>query len=208
MTWQELDPKAQRKALIFAALVGLALLVLIWPTGVSLWRSPARPQPRQRPMGNAGPVVRAAPPHPAPDPLTKLLGKWEGRVSLADRGVCHLSLELGPGSDRQGFQAFSTFACPGNLLSGGDQARKDPAGLETMMSRAINTTSASFSGKAEDGGIVLHALDNVGVSEAFEGCDMVSMTLKTFGENRMSVRWQETGKGVCTGGEMLLAHAR
>jgi hypothetical protein len=37
---------------------------------------------------------------------------------------------------------------------------------------------------------------------------MVSMTIKPFGDNRMSLRWQETGKGLCQGGEMLLAHAQ
>jgi len=213
MKWQELDPKAQRKALILGVLIALALLVLIWPAGVSLWRSPARPPLRQKPtpFSRPGPVVHAAPPlTPAPplDPMARLLGKWDGRESLADRGVCLLSLELRPGNESQSFSGFSTLACTGSSLPGGAEASKDPVGLGTMMRRAMNYTSASFSGKAKDGSIVLNALDNIGVGEALQGCDMVSMTLKPFGEGRMSVRWQETGKGVCTGGEMLLGHAR
>jgi hypothetical protein len=92
----------------------------------------------------------------------------------------------------------------GNVLPG---SAKDPVGLAETVRRGINTTSASFSGTAQQGGIVLHALDNVGVSEALQGCDMVSMTLKPFGEGRMSVKWQDTGKDLCAGGEMLLGHA-
>lgn len=204
MKWQDLDAKAQRKVVILAVLIALALLILIWPTSAPVRRPPVRQKPS--PMGNAGPV-RVAPPRPvaAPDPMARLLGKWEGRESLGDRGICLLSLELRPGTDRQTYLGFSTFSCTGNALPGNS---KDPVGLGAMMRRKMNYTSASFSGTAEGEGIALRATDNIGVEEAEQGCGMASMTLKPFGDNRMSVRWQETGKGVCTGGEMLLAHAR
>ena len=77
-----------------------------------------------------------------------------------------------------------------------------------MYDRRLNYTSATLNGTARDGGIAFTATENFGVAEALQGCPMASMTLKPFGDNRMSVRWQETGKGVCTGGEMLLEHAR
>ena len=204
MKWQDLDAKAQRKALILGGLVALAFIVLLWPRNASVPHPPARPKPS--PMGKPTAAGAGAPRAvPAPDPLAKLLGNWEGRESLGGRGVCHLLLELRPGSDRQTYSGFSTFACTGNALPGNS---KDPVGLGTMMQRAMNYTSASFSGTVEGGGILLRATDNIGVEEAAQGCAMVSMTLKPFGDNRMSVRWQETGKAVCTGGEMLLAHAR
>jgi hypothetical protein len=211
MTWRELDPKARRKALIFGAFVAVALLILIWPRSLSVSHRAIRQKPM--PMRNAGPV-RAATPQPfamppqpvaTPDPVAKLIGKWEGGQWLTDRGVCHLSLELRPGNDRQSFSAFSIVGCTGSALPGNS---KDPVGFSNMMRPAMNPTSASFSGTAQGDGVALRATDNIGVAEAVEGCDMVSMTLKPFGDNRMSVRWQDTGKPVCKGGEMLLEHAR
>lgn len=204
MKWQDLDANRQRKAVILGGIVALAFIVLLWPRNVSVPHPPARPKPS--PMGKAKAAQTSAPRAvPAPDPLAKLLGNWQGRESLGGRGVCLLSLELKPGQDRQNYAGFSTFACTGNAVPG---TSKDPVGLGTMMQRAINTTSASFSGTVQEGGIALRATDNIGVDEAAQGCAMVSMTLKAFGDARLSVRWQESGKPECTGGEMLLTHAR
>jgi hypothetical protein len=140
--------------------------------------------------------------------MARLLGKWEGRVSLEGRGICLLTLNLRSGKDPQSFAGASTFSCTGGLVPDGAEQRKDPTGLMTMAGRKLNYTSATFDGTAKDGGIVLAATDNIGVSETFQGCGMVSMTLKAFDENRLSVRWRESGQGGCTGGEMLLAHAQ
>lgn len=207
--WEALDEKARRNTKITVVAVAAAIIWLTWPGSASPGRSSARLRPVQTPIsaaGKPGPVVHAAAPPvlPASDPLAKMLGKWGGAESLPNRGMCNLMLELRPGSDHQGFSAFSTLGCLANLP--GDS--KDPAGLAERVRRSINPTSASFSGAAGSDGIVLHAIDNIGVSESLQGCDMVSMTVKPFGEGRMSVRWQETGNGVCTGGEMLLARAQ
>ena len=200
MKWQELDPKAQRKALILGGLVALALLILIWPSGVSRQRSPARPKPtKPTPM----PVVHAAPAQAPPDPLRKLAGKWQGGAEL-NRGWCRLWVELRPGADPNSFSAFTTFSCNKLPLANGGNA----AAIAEAMRRALNPTSASFSGTEEGGAIVLHATDNIGVGEAFQGCDMASMTLKPFGNSGLTARWQESGQGVCTGGEMLLVRAQ
>jgi hypothetical protein len=121
--------------------------------------------------------------------------------------MCTVGLTLQPGSDPQSFSAFSTLVCMGNFLPGHEDYNKDPVGLAEMARRITNPTSASFSGTAQNGGIALRATDNIGVSEAIQGCDMVSMTLKPFGDNFLSVKWQDTGKAFCAGGEMLLARA-
>jgi hypothetical protein len=203
VTWHELDAKAQRKALIFGGIVALALLVLLWPKSVSV------PHPsRAVAVRNAPQAGRGTPPPrpvPAPDPLVKLLGRWQGAESLPNRGLCTLTLELRQGETPGSFSGFSTLGCMGNVPTG---SAKDPMALAEAVRRGIDPTSASFSGTAEGGGIALRATDNIGVSQALQGCDMASMTLKPFGDNRISVRWRETGQAVCAGGEMLLGHAR
>jgi hypothetical protein len=91
--WTELDPKARRKALMLGAIVGLALLVLLWPAGMTpklpLRRPPSKPSPAGKPV----PVLQRAAtapqavPMPPPDPMHKLLGKWGGR-NRSPTGAC------------------------------------------------------------------------------------------------------------------------
>jgi hypothetical protein len=201
MKWQDLDAKAKRNALILAALIALALLMLLWPDSVPVPRAPVG-----RKVSPVGRRVEAAPPRPPADPLSRMLGKWEGIGHSSDRGICLLELEVRPGPEEHGYQVFSTLSCAPGSAREEARLRTDRAGFMAALKGTLNYTSASFSGRAQDGGMVLGAMDNMGVIEG--GCYMASMTLKAFGDARLSVRWQETGNPPCAGGEMLLTHAR
>jgi len=93
-------------------------------------------------------------------------------------------LELDRKADKT-YAAFSTLGCVA-LNPTGD--KKDPLGFVETMRRGTNATSASFAGAEQDGAIVLHAVENIGVSEALQGCEITAMTLRPFADSALSVK--------------------
>ena len=68
MKWQELDAKAKRKAIILAAIVGVALVALMWPTGVFRSKPKTRPSPVAGAARRDGGAPPAHPPIEVPKP--------------------------------------------------------------------------------------------------------------------------------------------
>lgn len=196
------DPRAQRKAIIFAAALGIAVWWLFLPSPFSfratLGRRAVVAQAPAPPVVLRMPVVQ---PPPAMDPFTKsVVGKWAGRETLPSRGQCVFGLELNRKADKT-YTASSTLGCVA-LNATGD--KKDPLGFAETMRRGTNATFASFAGTEQGGAIVLHAVDNIGVSEALNGCEITAMTLRPFGDSALSVKWQERETlPLCQGGELV-----
>jgi hypothetical protein len=158
--WNAMDAKARRNALIVAGVVVFLLLVLFSPS--------CPPQGR---------IVMGA----AVAPSQPLLGRWSGRESLPNRGICALALEV-----RADSSAFSTMSCNGELNSTGARYRW--------------TT-------ARGGALIFKPIYNSGVAEALYGCETTWMTLRDMGTGRAAVQWGErktSSSPSCMGGEMLL----
>ncbi len=197
------DRRAQRKAIVFGAALVIGLWWLFLPSPVSsggtagrrAFRQPAAPPPA---VVRVPPVVQ---PSRAVEPFTKsVVGKWAGRETLPNRGQCVFGLEL-RGKEDETFTAFSTLACVTLQPTGNP---KDPVGFLELMRRGTNPTSASFAGTSQDGAIVLHAVDNIGIAQALQGCEITAMSVRPFGDSALSVKWQEKQTlPVCQGGELV-----
>jgi hypothetical protein len=159
--WTAMDREARRNALIVAGVVVFLVLVLF---------SPSCPPQGRMVMGAT-----------APAPSQQLLGRWSGRESLPNRGICTLSLEV-----RADSSAFSTMICNGELNSTGARYRWT---------------------RARGGALSLKPIYNSGVAEALYGCETTWMTLRDMGTGHAAVQWGERktqGSPSCMGGEMLL----
>lgn len=196
------DARAQRKAIIFGAGLVIALWWLFLPSPFSFGGTAGRRAFRPAPAAPT-PVVRVpvVQPPPAIDPFTKsVVGKWAGRETLPNRGQCVLGVDVRKG-EKENFLVFTGLVCAA-LNPTGNQ--KDPLGFVETLRRGTNVTNASFSGTAQDGAIVLHAVENIGVSEVLQGCEITAMTLRPFSDNGLSVKWQEKQTlPVCQGGELV-----
>ena len=149
-----------------------------------------------------GPPVYAAP--PVPSALAGLAGMYFGRLALAHRGSCTFRLEVKHEAGQETFTGYSTLACfpsPQQLTAryGGDKAR-----VAEALERARNPTSVILTGKAEGNALRLNAVQNVGVRETQDGCDIVSLSLSAFGGTQAAVEWREAQQGICQGGQMVL----
>jgi len=222
MTWRDLDASARRKTLIFVGVVCASLVWLFLPAGKSLLRrASAQSQFRQTPNPGARfvPMAQPAAPAPAPpiaapasivppDPVHMMLGKWHGGAALPGRGaLCELGLELRENDDKQGFSGLSTLSCRyvPTFSNGGDHivTAEDRVKADLMSKGIFNPTSAIFEGTAQDGAIVLRAVQNIGVRDAVQHCEMVSLIARPFGAN-LAVTWQESGAPVCQGGDIVM----
>jgi hypothetical protein len=215
------NPQAQRKFFIFGAVLLVTLGWLILPSWFSHYKAEARARANQQAIEKAAamkpspvvapvaaPVVAPAPvpvPVPAPDPYGVLLGKWIGQTTLAERGTCGLYVELNKKDDKT-FAGFSTVSCSPSvfeLIAKRKAKKPTPGEIISDNIKAMNPVSSSFTGMAKDGAVVLQAVENIGVSASIDGCEMLSMTLREFGDGRLSVKWQEKETGKCHGGEMI-----
>jgi hypothetical protein len=199
MKWHELEPKAQRKALILAALVAGALLVLIWPAGVSLQRSPARRQAPKTAPGKPGPVVHAAPqivPAPPPAKDAGLLGKWQSvglGAQVANHGLCTLWLEIARKADEPDkYTGAASLSCiPTTSLT----APKLDTPI-TMMLAERDPLFASMSGAWEKDALVFR-MDKVLNPKA---CGLSGFSVSRFGSQNLAAEFQDG----CGGGSMVL----
>lgn len=199
MKWHELDPKAQRKALIFAALVGGALLILIWPAGLSHPRSPARRQAPKTAPGKPGPVVHAGPqivPAPPPAKDAGLLGKWQSvglGAQVANHGLCTLWLEIARKADEPDkYTGAVSLSC---LPTASLTAPKADTPM-TMMLAERDPLFASMSGAWEKDAIVFH-VDKVLNPKA---CGLSGFSVSRFGSQNLVAEFQDG----CGGGSMVL----
>ena len=114
-------------------------------------------------------------------PMNRLLGIWEGKTAIDNRGLCGLKFELRQGQDRK-FAAFSTLTCQGG------RGFSDPE-------------TAILSGAAEKGLFQFRVDKVVGGN----GCAPSSFTLTPFGSTQMAAEWKET---TCTGGQALMTRTK
>lgn len=198
--WHELDAGARRKLLILAAIVGAALLVLIWPAGVSLQQSPARRQVAKSDAGKPGPVVHAAAPQivPAPPPAKDagLLGKWQSvglGAQVANHGLCTLWLEIARKADEPDKYtgAVSLSCLPTTSLTA-----PKPDTPMTMMLAERDPLFASMSGAWEKDAIVFR-MDKVLNPKA---CGLSGFSVSKFGSQNLAAEFQDG----CGGGSMVL----
>jgi hypothetical protein len=156
MTWNKLG--AQRKTWIFLTAAGIAVLWLLWPSGMFRQRRlPSPPHARQAPKPPSKPHVKRpaapaaaparssvvpapvppAPPavaaRPAPPavaaPFNELLGQYVGREMLSEgRGTCVLRLELRRSNKAGEFSGFSNLVCAPLLAEVIAENRKSPRG--------------------------------------------------------------------------------
>jgi hypothetical protein len=148
---------------------------------------------------------------PPADTLAKLTGKWSGSVYLRNRGNCQIGLTIefsGDGKSGQPYRAGSDLSCAPTFFEILGDASKNagkkvnPAEEMAKLGTLSSPTSATLAGVSQDGAIVLKAVENVGVVLNPNNCEMLSMTLRDVPGGKMSVKWQETERGNCHGGEM------
>jgi hypothetical protein len=104
-------------------------------------------------------------------PLNRLLGIWEGKTVIDNRGLCSLQFELRQGQEGR-FAGFSTLAC----LIGRGPGSSDPE-------------TAILSGAAEKGSFQFR-VDKV-VGPDGNGCAPSAFTLTPFGATQLAAEWKE-----------------
>ena len=226
------SPGAQKKFYIFGGVVLAIIAWLVLPSWLAGGktagaggraggerRTPGKPTPAPVAAPAAGVAPVAAPitapaPVAAVDPYAGMLGKWGGQVWLNEvRGECALTMTIKHNENPGGavpaaaLAGFTTLSCGGQnifALIAGKAPRKEVEQAEAdARLRAMTSTSATFTGEPKDGAIEFNAVDNIGVAASPDGCAMLSMRAKGF-DSGVSVRWAETGKPGCNGGEMIL----
>ena len=219
MTWHKLD--THQKTMIFLAVVGVAVLCLLWPASAPRPkrlppRPPVRqaPQPPQRPQVSraAGPTpaISAVPAVPLPPPVSgvpvdQLLGYYAGHEMVsAERGNCGLGLELRKGDKPGEFRGFTHLVCrppPGKVLAGGK-----PGQAVDIRAEIENPLFTTLTGTAEGGSIRLRAVKNYVMRDARVPCEMTTLTLTPGGTNILDAEWQETAEptGLCRGAQMQM----
>jgi len=148
----------------------------------------------------------AATPAAAPDPLLNVsktfVGTWMGRATVGQaphaRG-CDLSMEVKRQDKDKEAEPFNVFLTLNCLYGSGYHARRDIA-------------SAVLGGVGQDGVVPSINFDtvinNVGVKESEFSCEVRSMKLTSFGNERISAAWQESGSEWCHGGEVVMLRRR
>lgn len=221
MTWEALDAQARRKTIIFAAIVGVIIVLLTWPASEPRKRPPAPPQIRQvaKPeTRKLAPGTRAdtgVPPHvsaPKPAsalPFTEVLGQYFGHEMLAGRGGCRLELELRRSREKESeFAGFTNLVCMPTLTELRAENNRGGRGIAAdVRSKAANPTVATLTGAAVDGSIRLHAVKNFGVRDARQGCELTSLSVTPLSGNgnTVAVEWRETQEGFCQGGQIVMS---
>jgi hypothetical protein len=142
-----------------------------------------------------GSTEALAVPPPAPR-FIKLMGYWDGRSVLGNRGLCILHLELRRAPESH-FSGFSTLECL-PLYTPGDKA-PPVAPLNLQMLGHMNPSSAILSGTVDADSIKFHA-DKI-IDAAGDGCIMGSFTVTPFGVNQIATVWDDKP---CMGGQMVL----
>jgi len=118
-------------------------------------------------------------------PLNRLLGIWDGRAEIANRGPCSLKFELRQRELGQ-YAGFSTLTC-------GIQPKSGQPDSET----------AILSGAAENGSFRFR-VEKVVAPDA-KGCAPSSFTLTPFGVTQLAAEWKEP---TCSGGHVLMTRTK
>ena len=202
MKWQEMDTVTRRKAIIFALIVVVCFVALLWPAGtMGIRRKPVRKLPPgdpRRVVGRGNPdTLHRVPASPPSVKGSALLGKWETETTAATkRGVCMLQLEVTrkPGAPDQ-FGGAATLKCvpvPGLNPSG----RGVPA---AVILAGIAPLSAAMTG-TWDKGIISFRIDrqfNAG------DCGWTGLSVSRFGSDGISAEYHDA----CGGGAMVMRKA-
>jgi hypothetical protein len=154
------------------------------------------PQPPQ--------VKNTEPPKP-PDPLLSLVGNWKGRADLTGRGVCTIGIAIQevPGNHDQ-YAANSGLSCVPTLMEMMAHKASNPAEQIDYTAKAQAPTSTILTGTANNGTVVFHVDQNIGVDQTPWGCNMTSLTVKPMGATpQILIEWKETDAGVCHGGQIV-----
>jgi hypothetical protein len=113
-------------------------------------------------------------------PPNRLLGMWEGKAVIDNRGLCGLKFELRQAQEGK-LAGFSTLSCQGEKASDPETA---------ILTGAADRGSFEFRVDKVVGGI---------------GCAPSSFTLTPFGAAQMAAEWKER---TCSGGHMLLRRTK
>jgi hypothetical protein len=202
MKWKELDAKAQRKALILAAFVVIALLALLWPV--------SQPRPRivpRRPPPPAGPQNLQRMPQAQPRPQSVILppakdagmlGRWQsGVLHLPKRGTCILWLEVSrQPQEADKYTGAATLNC---------QPVIDPPHprREALLSRfrvKPPPVAATLSGAWQKDAIALKAEKLLNGGD----CGLTGLNVSRFGSLYLAVEFQDG----CGGAQALMRKAR
>jgi hypothetical protein len=174
--------KDQRKFMWIAiALFGFWYFVrpmIFYAMQASFYRQQAAVRQQQAKAAAATPATLGIPPN-------RLLGIWEGKTLIDNRGLCSLRFELRQGQEGR-FAGFSTLTC----LIGRGPGSSDPE-------------TAILSGTAEKGSFQFR-VDKV-VGPDGNGCAPSAFTLTPFGATQLAAEWKEP---TCSGGHVLLTRTR
>jgi len=216
MTWHKLD--TNQKTMIFLAVVGVAVLCLLWPASAPqpkrlpppIRQAPLPPQrlPANRtvvsvPPRNTAPAV-ALPPPVAGVPVDQLLGYYNGHEMVSsERGNCGLNLELRRSEKAGEFTAFAHLVCrpsPGKITA------SKPGQAMDIRTKTDNPLFTTLTGTADGGSIRLHAVKNYGMRDARIPCEMTTLTLTPGGTNILDAEWREAAEptGLCQGAQMQM----
>jgi len=196
MKWQDLDDKKRRNTLIFAAIVSIALLALMWPSGGQRMR----PMPRAVPVRTAPQAGRVAPPPvpPAPPPAKDagMLGKWTSApAALPRRGLCTLWLEVTKNADEPDkYTGAASLSCVPTAAS--DASKLNPA----VMFGKLNPLAATMSGAMQKDDAIVFRIDKVLNGE---DCGLSGFSVSKFGSQNLAAEFQDA----CGGGSILLRKA-
>lgn len=198
MKWQELDAKAQRKALILLALVALMVVVLFWPASRPRMR-PLRQVDSRRGVEQTG---RGTPP-PAPRPVlppakdTGMLGKWQSSMGaqMPGHGLCTLWLEVTrkEGAPDQYTGAASLSCIPVATLTN----PKPDTPMAVLLDK--DPVFASLSGAWEKDAIVFRVDKVVNPKQ----CGFTGLSVSKFGSQNIAADFQDA----CGGGSAVLRKA-
>jgi len=234
MTYEEWkkDTKAQKKTWILAGLV-CAILGCMWLPSMmkraeamradlnksgsvhtTAYPTPAKPAPPP----NAPPVLpdsRRAPMTltpvvipPLTDDFTGQVGHYSAQVNLPSKGMCKLNFTLKADSHKAGFYLGSSELACFNMADIVKHSKMGPVG-PMGNGMIMNPTAATFEGQAGPGQLVMRATDNIIPPGTFKACEMRSITLKPYPEDRkLSARWEEEKKqdpDACGEGAVILS---
>jgi hypothetical protein len=228
--WKK-DANAQRKTIIFGAVVAVALL-WVWYGGAvrsGLRDMRARkPSPVVRAAAPApvvaaappppAPVVVAAPPVPPPSPeevmqaqIAEAVGPtsiWGGFSPRPNLGPCALKISLTAGADKGSYSADSSISCA-SVSPFRPGQRSSVGALNTAQLEAV-PVNAVFSGVVKDGAIVLTQTKALNFSP--EGCNLQKLVLTPF-VGHLDATWEEAPKDAnavnkCGGGHVTLSRTK
>jgi hypothetical protein len=196
MKWQDLDAKAQRKALILLAVVAAMVIVLFWPASRPRMRRVRQVDPPRgvRQTGSGIPPVRPAPPPPRD---AGMLGKWQSTGGLVPgHGLCTLWLEVT--RDAQALDKYTGAASLSCIPTSSFTAPKADTPI-TMMLTERDPVLASMSGLWKKDAIVFRVDKVLNPKQ----CGFTGLSVSKFSSQNIAAEFQDA----CGGGSAVLRRA-